>query len=439
MNPELKLFGIIAKPVLHSLSPLMYQAAFAASQTNAHYLRLSCESAAQGFKMAREIGLAAVNISAPFKSEAAALADRLEGAAQNLGAVNTVLFSKAGCFGYNTDVLGVENSFSRNAVNLQGKNALVLGAGPAGISAVHALLSAGAKVTLANRDLNKARQAAASLDIPVLGLGDHGFESLFPTFNIIVSCLSTPNKVISSHLLRSHMCLLDAWYASESCLARDARQAGAQVISGREWLAHQGQAAFRLFADKELDIEVFEKALESVKPEKSRNKIALIGFMGSGKSSVGSEIARLSSLRLIDLDREIERRSGKSIEQIFSDDGEEYFRQLESETLSILRDESNCVLACGGGTTLRAENRKILSEEFLTVWLWSDAAELLNRLGTDSNRPLLQGSRNIQDIRALLQKRLSTYAADCDLVVSSDDSDETTTALRIIDEVFSSH
>lgn len=431
------LFGIIAKPVLHSLSPVMHQAAFRASQLNARYLRLTCNSAQEGLQLAREIGLKGVNVSAPFKSEAALLTDALEGVAQDLQAVNTVLFSSQGSLGFNTDCQGVERSFSHNGIQLQGKNALVLGAGPAGKSAAYALLKAGAKVTLANRDLNKARQVGLALDIPTLGLGDYKFESSFPSFNIIVSCLSTPNKVVASHLLRSHMILLDAWYASESCLARDAVLAGARVINGRQWLAHQGQEAFKLFCDKQVAIEVFEHALATPPVEKPGNKLALIGFMGSGKSALAKELAQLSSLRPIDLDQEIEKRAGKSIAQIFKDEGEESFRKLESEMLEQLKEEKDCVLACGGGVVLSEQNRNLLSDNFLNIWLWCPPSQAFGRLSKAQDRPLMQNLANLEQFKALLESRKNHYAEIADLVIRSDQNDPRQTALQLIDEVFS--
>jgi len=134
--------------------------------------------------------------------------------------------------------------------------------------------------------------------------------------------------------------------------------------------------------------------------------VVLVGFMGSGKTSVGRLLARRLGYGFEDMDRRIEERAGRTIAEIFRDDGEEAFREREREdalALSRLRDR---VVAAGGGAFTRPETRALLREGALTVWLRCDLDRILARVPADGSRPLA-GNRDI--MRALLAEREPSY------------------------------
>jgi shikimate kinase len=134
--------------------------------------------------------------------------------------------------------------------------------------------------------------------------------------------------------------------------------------------------------------------------------VVLVGFMGSGKTSVGRLLARRLGYGFEDMDRRIEERAGRTIAEIFRDDGEEAFREREREdalALSRLRDR---VVAAGGGAFTRPETRALLREGALTVWLRCDLDRILARVPADGSRPLA-GNRDI--MRALLAEREPFY------------------------------
>ena len=130
--------------------------------------------------------------------------------------------------------------------------------------------------------------------------------------------------------------------------------------------------------------------------------IILIGFMGSGKSTMGRLIANKFQYAFVDTDHYIEKKEGRKISEIFTDDGEEYFRNLETEVLKELLDsEEKKVLALGGGTPLRAENRELLKKNGNVIFLKVTSEDAYQRLKDDSERPLLQvedPKKKIQEI-----------------------------------------
>jgi shikimate kinase len=124
----------------------------------------------------------------------------------------------------------------------------------------------------------------------------------------------------------------------------------------------------------------------------SKNHIIyLIGFMGSGKSTAGKKLASLLGWSFIDLDKKIEEHTGKTIIEIFSKDGEEYFRNLETQLIRDLKFNTNSVISTGGGTPCHNNNMDFMLETGLTIYLKLTPAELKSRLsGARSERPLIK-------------------------------------------------
>ena len=135
-------------------------------------------------------------------------------------------------------------------------------------------------------------------------------------------------------------------------------------------------------------------------------RVFLVGFMGSGKTSVGALLAREIGCRFVDLDAEIERMSGLSIAEIFERDGEPAFRHLESLALRETGALHDVVVATGGGTLTRWENRDFIQRHGVTVWLDAPLDAMLSRCKEGARRPLL-GPR--ETMEALLAQRVAFY------------------------------
>ena len=136
--------------------------------------------------------------------------------------------------------------------------------------------------------------------------------------------------------------------------------------------------------------------------------IYLIGMMGSGKSTVGHKLAKRLNYRFIDLDNLIEKISKQSIKDIFNQQGEAFFRDLESQVLAETSAYTRTVVATGGGIVLRRDNWSYLRHG-LIIWLDAPIEILISRLSHDKNRPLLQVEDPVQVLAEILEKRLLLY------------------------------
>ncbi|RJP29681.1 MAG: shikimate kinase [Candidatus Omnitrophota bacterium] len=136
----------------------------------------------------------------------------------------------------------------------------------------------------------------------------------------------------------------------------------------------------------------------------------LVGFMGTGKSSVGKLIAKKRKCRFADLDELIELKEKKSIPDIFAKYGEAHFRRLEKKALKEISRESNFVVACGGGIVLDKENIQIMNESGLVVCLKASPEVILKRTAASVNRPLLNVEERKEKINMLLKIRAPFYA-----------------------------
>jgi shikimate kinase len=145
--------------------------------------------------------------------------------------------------------------------------------------------------------------------------------------------------------------------------------------------------------------------------------VAIVGYMGSGKSTLGRHLARALSLEFVDLDRAIVKKAGKGIPEIFAHHGEKHFRDLEHKALvQALDGQEPSVVACGGGTVIRADNRTLL-RDVTTVFLKEDTDVLYQRT-RGPGRPLRGASREEFGLR--YAKRLPLYREVADIEVEAD-------------------
>ena len=170
-----------------------------------------------------------------------------------------------------------------------------------------------------------------------------------------------------------------------------------------------------------------------IKKKFSKN-IYLIGFMGAGKTSVGKILAEKLRLEFYDLDELIEAECGKTISRIFSEHGEVFFRELETERLKSVSKNSGQIVATGGGIVLRESNWKIMKEGGITIYLKASADVLWNRIKDDTSRPLLQVEKPFEKARELLSMRIPLYEK-ADIIVDSEDKSPENVADDIIGQL----
>ncbi len=142
--------------------------------------------------------------------------------------------------------------------------------------------------------------------------------------------------------------------------------------------------------------------------QKEFKNVILTGMMGSGKTTVGKELATVLNYNFVDLDEIIENKYGK-ITDIFSQKGEKYFRELETQELKNLENQSNFVLSTGGGIILKDENIKILKDLGQVFYLSAKSETIYNRIKNQRHRPLLNTQNPKNTIEEILSKRLEKY------------------------------
>ena len=148
--------------------------------------------------------------------------------------------------------------------------------------------------------------------------------------------------------------------------------------------------------------------------------IFLIGFMGSGKSTISQMLSEKLKVKQAEMDEIIIQEQEMPITEIFEKFGEAHFRDIETDLVKRLRTENGIVVSCGGGAVLREENRKIMKEEGVIVLLTAKPETILERVKDDTNRPILNGNMNVEYITALMEKRRTCYEDAADIIVATD-------------------
>lgn len=163
--------------------------------------------------------------------------------------------------------------------------------------------------------------------------------------------------------------------------------------------------------------------------------LILVGMMGSGKTTMGRVLARQLGKEFVDSDEEIIRRTGVTVPHIFDVEGEAGFRQREAAAIRELAGRDNMVLATGGGAVLDGDNRAILKQSGIVIYLKASAHDLWQRTRHDRNRPLLQTGNPYARLVELFQQRDPLYRQVSDIVVQSGKQSAHTLMLRLVGEI----
>ena len=148
--------------------------------------------------------------------------------------------------------------------------------------------------------------------------------------------------------------------------------------------------------------------------------IVLIGFMGSGKSTISNALHQMYAMDVIEMDQVIADREGMSISKIFETHGEEYFRNLETGLLRELQNRKGVVISSGGGVPMRDENVIEMKKNGKVILLTASPETILDRVKNNHDRPLLENNKNVDFISELMEKRRSKYEAAADIVIQTD-------------------
>ena len=342
----------------------------------------------------------AINVTIPYKKDVLQHCTRLTECAKRMGAVNTIVRQPDGSLlGHNTDYFGFRFMVERSGLNPTGKKVVVIGSGGASNTAIIALKDLGAEVIVLSHRENTPQTQALHSDA-----------------KIIVNATPVgmyPNNGVSPVDLDNFPSLegvLDMIYnPARTKLLMDAEKRSLITENGLSMLVAQAKEAAEWFTGCSIDDSIIDVIHKSLRHQ--MENISIIGMPGSGKSHIGKLLAEVLNKKFIDTDEEIEKLAGKPIPQIFSDSGEEVFRNYETEVLEQLGKRSGLVIATGGGCVTRAANYLLLHQNSTVIWLCRD----LNLLPTNG-RPLSQAGR----LEDMYKVRKPLYEAFSDFSVNND-------------------
>ncbi len=166
-----------------------------------------------------------------------------------------------------------------------------------------------------------------------------------------------------------------------------------------------------------------------------KNNILLIGFMGTGKSTVSKKLAFLTKYREVDLDEYIETHEGRSINEIFAEGGEEEFRRLETLYLENVVSGDDAIISCGGGTVIKEANVDIMKNNGTVVLLQAKPETIYERVKDSTNRPLLNGNMNVEYIAELMKKREECYLKAAQVIIETDNKDASDIGREILEKI----
>jgi shikimate kinase len=239
---------------------------------------------------------------------------------------------------------------------------------------------------------------------------------------------SFPEQSLSRFPLEFHALpeVFTRFLADAASYAADRREHGLPVLTDafERTLTESYHGALHDNPRADLLAPVLDAAILAMRRSAARSlvpgNIALVGFMGTGKSTVSAVLNSRLGMACYECDTLIEQKAGMSINEIFARFGEPYFRDLETEILSGFADEKQAVISCGGGAVLRRKNVDILRSHSRIVLLTASPETILFRLRDDDSRPKLRGRKTPEGIRALMDERDAAYRAAADITVATD-------------------
>ena len=278
VSGKTRVCGVIGDPIEHTLSPIMHNAAFNALKLDYTFLAFKVkpaelENAVNGM---RALNIRGLNVTMPHKSTVMNYLDRTDLSAQIVNSVNTVLNKEGKLFGFNTDGVGALKALRENGVELKGRKVLLLGAGGAARAIAYAMAKESDELAVLNRTPKQAQALAKLLEktankkIGSGALSPKEIQQNLQDSDILINATSIGMKpkaeesLVAPKLLRPDLAVMDIVYNPiETKLAKDARAAGAKVVSGVEMLIYQGAASFEIWTGKSAPVEVMRQAVLS--------------------------------------------------------------------------------------------------------------------------------------------------------------------------------
>lgn len=402
----MRTYGLLGEKLSHSFSPLIH------SFLGDYEYRLFEKTPEEVGDFLKRHDFDGLNVTIPYKKTVVPFCAEISANARKIGSVNTILRLPDGRLsGDNTDYYGFYYLISQLNADIKGKKVLVLGGGGSSLTVRTVLndLHAGSIVTVSRtgdvnyNNLNLHHDAQLIVNTTPVGMyPDIGVSpielSAFPSCEAVVDIIYNPYRT---------KLLLDAENLAIGC------------VNGLPMLVAQAKSAAELFTGSKIDDDKIGVITDKI--YRLTKNIVLIGMPGSGKSTIGAALAKITGRDFFDTDVIITDKSGKSISEIINGPGESVFRQMETEALRDVSKKSGCVIATGGGIVKTPENRRLIRQNSICIFLDRD----LDALPADG-RPL--SLKN--GIGALASERLPLYNNWCDYKVGVDGVEKTAQIIK---------
>jgi len=365
-------YGLLGEHLSHSYSPLIH------SMLGDYEYTLIEKAPDEVEDFIKNGDFQAINVTIPYKKTVIPFLSELSDRAKKIGSVNVIVRRPDGTlFGDNSDYGGFASLVRKSKIGIKGKKVLVLGDGGASVT-VQAVL----------RDMGAANVTVISL------FTEDNYENIDRHADADVIVNATPvgmyprcgERLVDLSVFPHLSGVLDVIYnPCKTAFILDAEERGIPALGGLHMLVAQAVVANEMFFSRKADpraVDRIEKRIASM-----MKNVVLIGMPGCGKSTTGKRLAALTGREFIDIDAEIVKAAGKTIPEIFAEDGEEAFRRLETEVTGEVCKRSGCIISCGGGVVTRPENRRLLRQNSTVVFIVRDINALATR-----GRPLSESN-----------------------------------------------
>ena len=394
-------YGLIGEHLSHSFSKNIHEK-LAPYTYELHELR---PDELDSFMRSKEFK--GINVTIPYKQAVIPYLDEISGQARSIGAVNTIVNRNGKLCGFNTDYFGMKSMIERPGIEPAGKKVLILGTGGTSKTAYAVVTDMGASEVLKVSRTGKEgwptyeeayeKHADAEIIINTTPCG------MYPDIDDCPVDLSRFQNLCG---------VIDAIYNPlRTVLILEAQKRGIPAEGGLYMLVVQAVYAAELFADRKITGEKCNQVFTEIL--NAKRNIVLSGMSLAGKTTLGTLLSKRLGRKLEDTDQMIIRREQRSITEIFATDGEQYFRDRETEMTRILAPQTGLVIATGGGAVLRPENVDALKKNGCIIFLDRPFDQILPA----DDRPL---ANTKEKVAALLKKRYPIYKAVCDDSITND-------------------
>ena len=399
---EDRIYGLLGRKLGHSYSPAIH-----AQLGDAAYRCIELEPDQLGEFLKRD-DIGGLNVTIPYKRDVLPFCTWTSESVRQIGAANTLVKRDGKLYAYNTDKPGFMEMTRRSGISVEEAKVLVLGSGGASLAVKAGLSSMGAAqiITISRSGENNYDNISRHYDADVI-------VNTTPV-GMCPKCIQSPLSLQGFRNLRG---VLDVVYnPARTGLMLQAEELGIPHASGLTMLVAQAIRSHEIFFDTEVPDEMTDSILRTLRSDSFN--IILAGMPGCGKTTVAGELGRLTGREVIDMDEEVVKAAGKSIPDIFQDDGEKVFRDMESEQIARFGAMSGKILSLGGGAVLREENYAPLHQNGRIYFLQRD----LSLLGMDG-RPL---SKDAATLENMYKARLPRYQRFADAEVENSGTPEET-------------